>query len=72
MKKRHVFVSDEIRNLVIEECALVAEAQKQEFLSPEYAANQPFGSICERFACDEVAKAIRSLIPYAYHRQLRG
>lgn len=45
----------------VEECALVAEAQKQEFLSPQYAVNQPFGSLCERFACDEVANAIRAL-----------
>src|ERR1035437_2949419 len=50
------------RASIIEECAKVAEAQKKDFLSPEYASNQPFGSICERFACDEVAKAIRALI----------
>lgn len=49
------------RDSVIEECAKVAEAQKQQFLSTQYAANQPFGSICERFACDEVAAAIRAL-----------
>lgn len=49
------------RDDVIEECAKVAEAQAQTFLSPQYASNQPFGSLCERFACDEVAKAIRAL-----------
>lgn len=49
------------RLATIEECALVAEEQKQAFLSPEYAFNQPIGSFCERFACDEVAKAIRAL-----------
>lgn len=49
------------RDAVIEECAKVAEAQAQAFLSPQYAANQPFGSLCERFACEEVAKAIRAL-----------
>lgn len=49
------------RLATIEECAQVAEAQKQAFLSPEYASNQPFGSLCERFACDQVAEAIRAL-----------
>jgi hypothetical protein len=53
--------SVKVRNATLEECAQIAEAQAQEFLSPRYAANQPFGSICERFACDEVAKAIRGL-----------
>jgi hypothetical protein len=49
------------REQIIEECALAAEAQAQTFLSPQYASNQPFGSLCERFACEEVAKAIRAL-----------
>lgn len=49
------------RDAIIEECAKVAEAQAQTFLSPGYAAEQPMGSFCERFACEEVAKAIRSL-----------
>ncbi len=52
-----------LRAAVIEECAKVAESEAQAFLSPQYAANQPFGSICERFACEEVAKAIRALAP---------
>jgi len=46
-----------------ERCAKVAEQQAVEFLSTEYACNQPFSSICERFACEEVAKAIRALEP---------
>jgi len=55
------------RAAAIEECAKVAEAQAQAFLSPEYASNQPFGSLCERF--EEVAKAIRALaIPSADRR----
>ncbi len=56
------FTIRRIRAEIIEQCAQVAEAQKQDFLSPEYASNQPFGSFCERFACDEVAKAIRALV----------
>lgn len=62
-------VHDEYRRLsaerasVLEECAKIAEEQARQFLSPEYASNQPFGSTCERFACGEVAKAIRELIP---------
>jgi len=55
------FTMRRIRAEIIEECAKVAEAQAQEFLSPQYASNQPFGSFCERFACEEVAKAIRAL-----------
>ena len=42
-----------------EACAKVAEATGQEFLSPEYATGQPLSSFAERFACDQVAKAIR-------------
>lgn len=43
-----------------ERCAKVCEDQKAGFLSPEYASNQPLGSLTERFACDECAQAIRS------------
>ena len=46
----------------IEAAAKVAEAMEQEFLDPRYASNQPFGSICERFACDYIAQAIRALV----------
>jgi hypothetical protein len=53
--------SSQVRLATIEECARIAEAQAQEFLSPEYASNQPLGSFCERFACDEVGKSIRAL-----------
>lgn len=45
----------------VEEAALVCEAQAKLFLSPEYAFNQPLGSLMERFACEECAKAIRAL-----------
>lgn len=50
-----------LRGATIEECAQIAEAQKKAFLLPGYAFNQPMGSFCERFACDEVANAIRAL-----------
>lgn len=56
-----------LRETTIEECAQVAEAQKETFLSPQYDSNQPFGSLCERFACDEVAKAIRALAVTSPH-----
>lgn len=46
-----------------EQAAGVAERTRDEFLSPQYAANQPLGSFCERFACEEVAAAIRSMEP---------
>lgn len=42
-----------------ERAAQICEQQAREFLSPQYASNQPLGSFCERFACDECAKAIR-------------
>jgi hypothetical protein len=57
------------RDAVIEECAKVAEAQAQTFLSPGYAAEQPMGSFCERFACEEVAKAIRASVVSSADRQ---
>lgn len=44
-----------------ERCAQVCEDQKQGFLSPQYASNQPLGSMLERFACDCCAAAIRDL-----------
>jgi hypothetical protein len=40
--------------------AKLCEAQKEAFLSPQYASNQPLGSLTERFACDECASAIRA------------
>lgn len=43
-----------------EACAKVADAKAIEFLSPEYATGQPFSSFNERFACGQVASAIRS------------
>lgn len=43
-----------------EQCAKVAEACKEDFLSEEYAVGQPTSSFEERFACDVVAAAIRS------------
>lgn len=42
-----------------EACAKVAEAEAQVFLSPEYATGQPLSSHAERFACAQVARAIR-------------
>lgn len=53
--------SSSVRQQALEEAAKVAEAEAQKFLSPQYAANQPLGSLLERFACEEVAKAIRAL-----------
>lgn len=50
-----------IKAETIEECAKVAEAKAVEFLSPEYATGQPLSSFNERFACEQVASAIRSL-----------
>ena len=39
--------------------AAICEAEAKDFLSPQYASNQPFGTIPERFACECCAKAIR-------------
>lgn len=50
---------------LIEECAKVAEAQALQFLSPGYAANQPFGSMCERFACEGLGNWFRDAITLA-------
>jgi len=49
------------RRATIEECAKVAEAKAAEYLSPEYATGQPMSSFSERFACGQIADAIRSL-----------
>lgn len=43
-----------------ERAARICEQQRQDFLSPQYAANQPFGSISERFGCTRCAEAIRA------------
>lgn len=48
--------------LGMEAAARICEEQAQEFLSPEYASPQPVGSITERFACNECARAIRAQI----------
>ncbi|QZP07803.1 hypothetical protein [Caenibius sp. WL] len=38
----------------------LAEQQQQDFLSPEYATGQPLSSFQERFACGQIAEALRS------------
>ena len=43
-----------------EACAKIAETKAQDYLSPEYATGQPFSSHAERFACKQVAEAIRA------------
>ena len=43
-----------------EACARTAEAKAAEYLSPEYATGQPLSSFSERFACKQVAEAIRA------------
>lgn len=53
--------ADALRKATIEECAQVADEQAITFLSPEYATNQPFSSIGERFACGQIASVIRAL-----------
>lgn len=60
-KQRLEEACDEVRAETIEQCAKVAELQEQTFLNPNYASNQPHGSFGERFACRQVAEAIRSL-----------
>ena len=54
--------ADEATRIAYEECAKIAEQQEQEFLSPEYATDQPLSSFSERFACSQVAAAIRARI----------
>lgn len=48
---------------IIELCAEVCRKERNEFLHPNYAANQPIDSFPERFACDQCEKAILALIP---------
>jgi len=45
-----------------ENAAKIAEAKALEFLSPEYATGQPLSSFNERFACGQVASAIRAAV----------
>jgi len=47
-----------MRGALMEEAALICEAQAVAFASPQYAT-QPMGSLAERFACKECADAIR-------------
>lgn len=47
----------------VEDAAKVADAQRETFLSPEYATGQPLSSICERLACTLIADQIRALKP---------
>ena len=42
-----------------EACAKVAEQLMRDFGDLEYSTDQPMGSFNERFACGQVAKAIR-------------
>lgn len=46
--------------IIREHYAGVAEKKAEAFLSPEYATGQPLSSLQERFACKQVAAAIRA------------
>ena len=59
---------EDMRERAVAECKRQSEA----FLSPQYAFNQPIGSLTERFACDECATAIRSLPLSADEKEARG
>jgi hypothetical protein len=52
---------DDLRNLALEEAALIADHQQIVFRSDEYAVGQPASSWAERFACKLVAEKIRKL-----------
>lgn len=52
--------NEQARRQAYEECAAICEAQKQEFLSEQYAVGQPISSIRERFACTQIEEAIRA------------
>ena len=57
---RALLAAQERGKLMERERAIAAcERQKADFLSTEYAFNQPLGSLLERFACDECIEAIR-------------
>lgn len=43
-----------------EACAKIADAKAIEYLSPKYATGQPLSSLSERFACKQIAEAIRA------------
>lgn len=43
-----------------EEAAKLCDAERESFLSPEYATDQPLSSIRERFAAGSCAAAIRA------------
>ena len=51
---------ERVRREAMLEAAGIAEKERDGFLSPEYAFTQPIGSIQERFACNQVAAAIRA------------
>lgn len=64
LSERYTDISPEAetaRNAVLEEAAQTCERERDAFLSLQYAAIQPLGSITERFACDVCAEAIRAL-----------
>ncbi len=43
-----------------EACARICEKKAKDYLSHQYAMPQPAGSINERFACKQIAEAIRA------------
>lgn len=49
------------RREALREAVKACEEQRESFLSPDYAVNQPLSSFSERFACSQCADAILSL-----------
>jgi hypothetical protein len=61
MKARALTAESDV-SAAYENAAKIAEAKALEFLSPEYATGQPLSSFNERFACEQVASAIRAAV----------
>jgi hypothetical protein len=62
LRKLGVEIERHLRDALKQEreaCAMIADNQAQEFLSPRYATGQPASTMAERFACKTIADAIR-------------
>lgn len=62
LRQRSALTAESAVAAAYENAAKIAEAKALEFLSPEYATGQPLSSFNERFACEQVASAIRAAV----------
>lgn len=72
LQEIHQATASAVRKAAFQEAIEAIWKEKEGFLSPQYATNQPVSSIAERFACNQCIEALQRLMAdtdYRCHEQ---